>query len=102
MGVYVLSARILPEQVAEMKNLNLLVFMTQLGFSVAFPLAGLTVLALWLRERYSLGNWVVYVGIAVGLICAVDGFRMTLKAMERMAKDKREEEEPPVSFNDHH
>lgn len=84
-----------------MKNINLLVFMTQLGLSVVFPLGGLTLAALWLRQKYSLGVWVVCVGIGLGLICAVDGFRQTLKAMERMARDKREEEEPPVSFNEH-
>jgi hypothetical protein len=42
----------------------------------------------------------VLVGIFVGLVCAVDGMRVSLKAMERMSKDKNEEP-PPVSFNDH-
>lgn len=85
-----------------MKNLNLLVFMTQLGFSVVFPLAGFSLLALWLRDRYGLGVWVVYAGIGLGFLLAVDGFRNTLKVMERMARDKREDDPPPVSFNDHH
>lgn len=84
-----------------MKNLNLLVFLTQLGFSVVFPLAGFSLLALWLRDRYGFGAWVVYTGIGLGFLLAVDGFRNTLKVMERMARDKREDE-PPVSFNDHH
>lgn len=82
------------EQVAEMKDLNLLVFLTQLGFSVVFPLAGFTLLALWLRQQYSLGSWVVYVGIGLGFLCALDGFRMTLKAMERMSSDKRKQDPP--------
>lgn len=85
-----------------MKNLNLLVFLTQLGLSLVFPLAGLTMLAVWLRQEYGLGPWIVYAGIGLGILMAVDGFRMTLKAMERMAKDKREDEAPPVSFNEHH
>lgn len=85
-----------------MKDLNLLVFLTQLGFSVVFPLAGFTLLALWLRQQYSLGSWVVYVGIGLGFLCALDGFRMTLKAMERMSSDKRKQDPPPVSFNEHH
>lgn len=85
-----------------MKNLSLLVWLTQLGFSVAFPMAGFILLAVWLRDRFGLGAWVVWVGIAVGLICAVDGLRISLKAMERLSKeDKPRKEPPPVSFNDH-
>ena len=86
-----------------MKNLNLIVWLTQLGYSVAFPLAGFTLLAVWLRQRFDLGIWVILVGIGVGLVCAVDGFRNSLKTMERLSKDqKKDDEPPPVSFNDHH
>lgn len=84
-----------------MKNLTLLVWLTQLGFSVAFPLAGLTLLAVWLQEQFSLGVWVVIVGVALGLICAVDGLRISLKTMERLSRDKPDKDPPPVSFNDH-
>lgn len=83
-----------------MKNVNLLIWLTQLGISVAVPLGGFIWLAIWLRQRFDLGVWVVLAGVAVGLICAIDGLRMSLKAMERMAKQKQEEP-PPVSFNDH-
>ena len=84
-----------------MKNLSLLVWLTQLGFSVAFPLAGFVLLAVWLQNRFSLGAWVIWAGVALGVICAVDGLRTSLKAMERLAKKKPDEEPPPVSFNDH-
>lgn len=85
-----------------MKNLNLIVWLTQLGYSVAFPLAGFTLLALWLRQRFDLGIWVVLVGIGLGFICAVDGFRNSLKIMEKLGRDeKKDDTPPPVSFNDH-
>ena len=42
----------------------------------------------------------VMFGVALGIICAVDGLRTSLKAMERMSRGK-EENKPPVSFNDH-
>ena len=58
-------------------------------------------LAVWLRQRFDLGVWVVLAGIFLGVVCAVDGMRVSLKAMERMAKDKKDTEPPPVSFNDH-
>jgi len=82
------------------KNLRLIVWLTQLGLSVAMPLGGFIWLAVWLRQRLDWGVWVIIVGVALGVICAVDGFRMSLKTMERMARDKKEDP-PPVSFNEH-
>ena len=83
-----------------MKNLSMLVWLTQLGLSVALPLGGFVILGVWLKNQFSLGAWVVIVCALIGLICAIDGLRTSLKAMERLAKDKKEEN-PPVSFNDH-
>ena len=84
-----------------MKKLNLLIWLTQLGLSVVVPLGGFILLALWLRQSFGGGDWVIIVGVLLGVVCAVDGLRTSLKAMERMSKDKKEEQEPPVSFNDH-
>lgn len=84
-----------------MKDLSLLVWLTQLGFSVSFPLAGSILLAVWLRDRFGLGTWVIWVGIVLGLVCAIDGLRISLKALERLSRGKREEGPPPVNFNDH-
>ena len=83
-----------------MKNVNLLIWLVQLGLSVAVPLGGFIWLGVWLRQRFDLGVWVILAGVFVGVVCAIDGLRSSLKAMERMAKDKKEEP-PPVSFNDH-
>ena len=83
-----------------MKNVNLLIWLTQLGVSVAAPLGGFIWLGAWLRQRFELGVWVVLLGIFLGIVCAADGMRVSLKAMEKMAKEKNEQP-PPVSFNDH-
>ena len=83
-----------------MKDVNLLIWLTQLGVSMAVPLGGFIWLGIWLRQRFDLGVWVVLAGIFIGIVCAVDGMRSSLKAMERMSKHN-EEEPPPVSFNDH-
>lgn len=83
-----------------MKNVSLLVWLTQLGLSVAIPPPAFIFLAVWLRNRFSLGVWVIVAGVLVGIICAVDGLRVSLKAMERMTKDDKKEK-PPLSFNDH-
>lgn len=84
-----------------MKNLNLLIWLTQLGLSTVLPLATFTILAIYLRDRFGWGDWVIWVGVVLGVICAIDGFRDSLKAMVRMAKNGEEKEQPPVSFNDH-
>ena len=83
-----------------MKHLNLLVWITQLGLSVAIPLGGFVLVALWLQRKFQLGPWVMILGVILGIMGAIDGLRTSLKAMETMAKD-RKEEKPPVSFNDH-
>lgn len=84
-----------------MKDLSLLVWLGQLGFSVTVPLAGFVVLAVWLREQFGFGVWVIWVGVILGIYCAVQGFRNSLRTMERFAKDKKTDAPPPLSFNDH-
>ena len=85
-----------------MKDLNMLVWLTQLGLSVAGPLAGFVLLALWLCRQFDLGIWVLILGIILGISGAIDGFRVSMKAMEQMSKHKPgENDPPPVSFNDH-
>lgn len=83
-----------------MKDMKLLIWMTQLGLSVAVPPIVLILLAVWLRNRFDWGAWVVIAGIVLGLLLAVEGLRSSLKAMKFMTK-KGKEEKPPVSFNDH-
>lgn len=83
-----------------MKNLSLLVWLSQLGLSVAVPLAGFILAGVWLHNRFDLGVWIIIVGAVVGIICSVSGFRNALKTMDRMASDESEDM-PPVSFNDH-
>ena len=84
-----------------MKDFNLLVWLTQLGISVAAPLGGFIWLGIWLRQRFGLGIWVVLVCVFLGIVCAIDGLRVSLRAMERLSDNKNEQDPPPVSFNDH-
>jgi hypothetical protein len=85
--------------VAQVKSAKLLIWITQLGFSTAVPLIGFIWLAVWLRNSFNWGAWVIVVGVVMGVVGAIDGLRMSLKAMERMTKEK--EKNPPVGFNDH-
>jgi len=82
----------------------MLVWLTQLGVSVAAPLAGFSLLGLWLRSRFSLGLWAMLACIALGLIGSVQGLRSSLKIMERMDagnSPKKKQTPPPISFNEH-
>lgn len=83
-----------------MKNLSMLVWLTQLGLSVAVPPIGFIMLAVWLRDCFALGSWIIWTGVVLGLICAAEGLRTSLKTMSILAGDKKEKD-PPVSFNDH-
>ncbi len=83
-----------------MKCLQLLIWLMQLGISVAGPLGGFVLLSVWLRQRFELGIWVVILGVVLGMIGAVDGLRTSLRAMEKLAKNDSKEK-PPLSFNDH-
>ena len=82
------------------KNITLLVWLTQLGFSVVFPPVGFLLLAAWLKNSRGWGSWVIWVAVALGVICAVDGLRTSLKAMDTIARNEKKEE-PPVAFNEH-
>lgn len=83
-----------------MKDLQLLTWLTQLGLSTAVPLAGFVLLAVWLRERFGLGLWVLFVGIGLGLLVAIDGFCRSLKLLGSLSKQK-EKKTPPVSYGEH-
>ena len=85
-----------------MKHLSLFVWLTQLGLSVAMPPVVSIWLAVWLHNSKGWGSWVIWVGILLGVVCAVDGLRVSLKALERITRPKDKKEPPPVSFNDHH
>ncbi len=81
-----------------MKDLGLLVFLSQLGLSVALPLVGFVWLGVWLGKSW--GTWAVIAGVILGLVFAFEGLRSTLKTMQNLAK-KPGREEPPRSYNEH-
>ncbi len=88
-----------------MKELTLLSWLTQLGLSVALPLAGFVWLGVWLQAKYDLGKWVVVLGIVLGLYCAIHNGIQSLKALGKVQKnwEKRKDKKPSnaVFYNDH-
>lgn len=82
-----------------MKNLNMLIWLTQLGLSTALPPGVFCVLGIWLYRERGWGIWTVWAGLILGLICAVKGFQSALNAMDRMAQAGIQD--PPEAFNEH-
>lgn len=83
-----------------MKDLNLLVWLTQLGISVAVPPVLLILLASWLHNSQGWGKWVIWMAIVVGIYASVTGLISSLKTLSRLSRDKKKED-PPVAFNEH-
>lgn len=79
----------------------MLVWLTQLGLSVAAPLCGFVLLAVLLRNSLGWGSWVLWAGIGLGIYCSVTGFISTLRTLSRLSSDKKREKGTAVSFNDH-
>ena len=82
-----------------MKDLSLLTWLTQLGISVAVPPAALILAAVWLRNHFGWGKWVIWVAIVLSIYCAVAGLISSLRALSRMAGEKKHDS--PVGFNEH-
>lgn len=83
-----------------MKDLTLLVWMTQFGLSVAAPPICCIWASVWLKNRFQLGGWVVWVGTALGILLSIDGLRTSIRLMKKMSRRKNDTP-PPLSFNDH-
>lgn len=84
-----------------MKEMSLLVWLSQLGLSVATPPVLLILLAVWLRDSCGWGGWVLWVGIGIGVYMSVMSFISSLKTLSRLTVDKKKEQQIPVSFNEH-
>lgn len=76
-----------------------LVWLTQLGLSIAAPLLICVLGSVWLRGRFGLGGWAVVLGTVLGIGGAFVSLWQNLKAMERQAAE--DDRDSGVGFNDH-
>lgn len=84
-----------------MKDLTLLVWLTQLGISVAVPLCVFVGGALWLQNKLVLGSWIVIVGVVLGVMLAIYEFYRMMKLLDKVGNKKKHEGTTAVFFNDH-
>lgn len=84
-----------------MKNLKLIIWITQIGMTIVVPLVGFIILGAWLHKGCGWGAWAVWAGILLGIHSAIGGIRDFIRTLKRMAKDEQGDTPPPVCFNDH-
>jgi len=84
-----------------MKILNLLLWVTQFGFSILFPTCFFLLLAIWLQNKFELGMWIVVVLGIFGLLTTVSTVKSCLKSLLKAAEEASDRKEPPIAFNDH-
>lgn len=84
-----------------MKFVSLLLWVTQFGFSVVFPLCFFLLVANWLRNAYDLGIWIMIVAGILGALTTVSTVRSCIRAMRKEAERNSDREKPPIAFNDH-
>ncbi len=68
--------------------LRCLSYLTQFGLSVVMPILLCVLFAVWLCGKYGIGEWLIVLFLAVGLISAGCGFYKFAKAFLTMNADK--------------
>ncbi len=84
-----------------MKILNLLLWVTQFGFSILFPLCLFLWLGSWLQTKFALGIWVMVLFGILGLLTTVSTVKSCLKSILKAADEASDRREVPIAFNEH-
>ena len=84
-----------------MKRLSLLLWVTQFGLSVLFPLCFFLITAVWLQKRFQLGSWIIIVLGILGFLTSISTARSCIRSMLKDADEASDSPKPPLSFNDH-
>lgn len=71
-------------------------YLVQVGISVALPLVLCILAAVWIRNRFETGGWVIAIGLILGLLGAAGGLIGSLRSLHRLGKN---EKNPPEGFN---
>ncbi len=76
-----------------------LMWLTELAVSVAAPLMLFVYGAVWARNRWHLGVWIIFVGAALGLYSAFAALKASFTAMGFLNKAKPDRDK--TNFNSH-
>ena len=84
-----------------MKILNLLMWVGQFGFSIIFPTLFFLLAAVWLQNKFGLGMWIIVVFGILGVLTTISTAKSCLRSLLKAVKEASDNNDPPVSFNDH-
>lgn len=82
-----------------MKTVRNLTWLTQLGFSLIAPPLLCVGGAWWLQRRFSLGGWILVLGLVLGIGGMVSTAVGFFRHVRRQAE--RDEKKRPDAFNSH-
>ncbi len=66
-------------------------YLTQLGFSICFPMIVCTMGAIWLCDEKGWGSWVIAVGVVLGIVSGLSCFSTFVKHAMRQSRRKDDE-----------
>ena len=84
-----------------MKTLSLLLWVTQFGLSVLFPLCFFLLSAVWLQQKFALGMWIVGLFGILGFLTSISTARSCIRSLRKDAEEASDRKDPPISFNKH-
>ena len=70
-----------------MKILNLLLWVTQFGFSLLFHMCFFLWLAWWLQTRFALGMWIFVVFGVIGLMTSISTAKACIQSLLKAAEE---------------
>ena len=86
---------------SKFKFLSLILWVTQFGLSVLFPVCFFLIVASWLQQRFDFGMWIMIVMGVFGLLVSVSSARSCIRSLQKAAEETGDNKKPPVAFNDH-
>lgn len=84
-----------------MKILSLILWVSQFGLSVLFPLCLFLYLGYRVQNRFDLGFWIMAVFGVIGFMTSVSTAKSCIRSLLKARDEAASQDKPPVSFNDH-
>lgn len=81
--------------------LSLILWVTQFGLSLLFPLCFFLLVAVWLQQRFGLGMWILLVMGILGLLTSISTAKSCIRSLRKAAEEASGNKKAPVAFNDH-
>ena len=87
----------------DFKFLSLILWVTQFGLSVLFPLCGMLFVGVWLQQKFDWSMLSLAPFVALGLLISVSTAKTCIKSLLRDAEEASGEKKKvkPLSFNEH-